>query len=296
MRTRQALAVLAVALLVVTAGCAGIGEDAGDREAMDAEDGASADGGAPAEADDSVSEDSSGAADRDANVADRQLIRTAELHLEVDDAEAAGDELREQTADLDGFVGDSSRQTHEAHNETWRTARIVVRVPTDSFDEAVVAFETLGQLERAETTTEDVTDELVDLEARLENLEAERDRLRTLYDRANETEDVLAVQRELSSTQEEIERLEARQQALQDSVAYATITVHLAEEEPEPEPTPEEAAWYDTAVTAAFMESLEGVAVTLRAMVVAAAYATPYALVFGTPFVAAAGVYWYRAG
>ena len=51
--------------------------------------------------------------------------------------------------------------------------------------------------------------QLVDIEARLESLRAERDQLRTLYRQANATDDVLAVQRELSDVQREIERLEA---------------------------------------------------------------------------------------
>jgi hypothetical protein len=126
---------------------------------------------------------------------------------------------------------------------------------------------------------------LVDIEARLENLRAEREQLRALYERANTTEDVLAVQRELSDVQQEIERLEARQQSLQDQVAYSTLTVRLEE----PRPTPGRVApdrWYDTPVLSAFLESVDGAVVALRAAVVGFAFALPYLVVFGIPLAA----------
>jgi hypothetical protein len=133
---------------------------------------------------------------------------------------------------------------------------------------------------------------VVDLQARLENLRAERDRLRTLYERANTTEDVLAVEERLSDVQTEIERTEAGLQNLERQVAYSTITVHLSEPRPD-RPAPDQ--WYDTPVIAAFLESVEGVGVALRALVVAGAYAAPYLLVFLTPFVLAGGLlYRYR--
>jgi chromosome segregation ATPase len=131
---------------------------------------------------------------------------------------------------------------------------------------------------------------LVDLEARLSNLRAERDRLRTLYERANTTEDVLAVQRELSEVQGEIERLEAQKRSLEQRVAYSTLTVELREPGPVRDYVREE--WYDTPVLEAFLESVNGVLVVGRALVVAFAYALPYIVAFFAPLAVLAAVAW----
>jgi hypothetical protein len=159
---------------------------------------------------------------------------------------------------------------------------VIVRVPSENFDALVADARALGRVESAETNSRDVSGQLVDIEARLESLRAERDQLRTLYRQANTTDDVLAVQRELSDVQREIERLEAHQRSLEDRVAYSTLTLRLEE----PRPRPDRVApdrWYDTPVVAAFLESISGVVVVARVLVAGFAYAVPYLVVFGVP-------------
>lgn len=257
----------------------------------------------PMEADDAESEDvatSTTGENRDVDqqefVANRQLIHTGTIGILVDDVPATSTEVREWTADQGGFVSSSTQEVHEAHNETWTTETLVIRVPSETFDTSMQTVETLGEVQTFETETEDVTDQLVDLDARLENLRMERDRLRTLFEEANETRDVLAVQDELASVQEEIERLEAQRQQLEDQVAFSTITVHLTEEEPEAEPTPEEPEWYETSVAGAFFDSVDGLIVAARALVVGVAFAVPYLLVLAAGTVLVGGLYRYRSG
>lgn len=289
MNRRRTLTVVAVALMAALAGCGGFGGP-GDS------DGGGPDAAAPNADGDAANRagggngNGNGAAGSEADVEplaaqQRQLVRTGTVRLRVDDAEAASRAIRDLATDRDGFVTASNRQVQERHNETWATGTVVIRVPSDTFQATVGDVEALGDVRNAETNTEDVTEQLVDIEARLTNLRAERDRLRDLYQDANETEDVLAVQRELADVQEEIERLEARQQALERDVAYATLTVRLEETPPDaPEPEPE-AAWHETGLLAAFLDSVDGVATTLRALAVASAYVAPYVVVFGAPLV-----------
>ena len=286
MNTRRLLLVCAIAGMLVLAGCTGAddGADVGDtgddvdQSALEAD----------AADDEAVEEEAYTFQDGDGEhvaavvAAERQLIRTGELVTTVDDVEQSDATVREIVDDHDGFVSDASRETHERQGEQFATAELVVRVPSDDFDAAMDDLEDVGEVERSAVESEDVSDELTDLDARLENLRVERDRLRDLYEEANETEDVLAVQRELSSTQEEIERLEARQASLQEQVALSTITISLQEEPPEPEPEETE-SWYDTGVAAAFLASVSGVGTLARATVVGLAYAAPYVLAVGTP-------------
>ena len=294
---RRTLAVAALVVLLFAAGCVGSAPLEDDADSAAIEEQAEAERPADVAADDAdvdiegetfSTTATTGSATAPQPAPDRDLIFTGSVELEVDSYETADGEIREILADHDGFVSDSASQVHERDNETWTTGELVVRVPSDSFDEAIDEIGDVGDVQSVSTESEDVTDQLVDIEARLENLRAERDQYRQLYEEANETEDVLAVQERLSATQEEIERLEARQRALEQQVAYATITVSLAEPTPDPE-TPDTEAWYDTPVTEAFLESVSGVATVLRASVVATAYAAPYALTFGAPFLVALG-------
>ena len=292
MVSKRTLSMVALAAVVVLAGCGGAGSagGGGDAGAVEEYEGAGSDGGAeataaPTEAAVAADTDGAGGAgDGGANQVtdDRAIIRTGTVVVEVDDFESARATLTTTVRGYGGYVSDSREDRREIDNETWTRGAVVVRVPSEEFDALVDDARALGTVESVETNSRDVTDQLVDVGARLENLRAERDRLRTLYDRANTTEDVLAVQRELSDVQQEIERLEARQQSLRDRVAFSTLTVRLEE----PRPTPDRVApdrWYDTPVVSAFLQSVDGVAVAARALVVGVAFALPYLVVFGVP-------------
>jgi hypothetical protein len=230
--------------------------------------------------------------DATAQMADRSIIRTGEVRLRVQNYGDARSNLTALTEARGGYVGESTKEVNERDGASWTTGRLVLRIPAENFSATMTAIEGEGDVLHSQTSTQDVTEQVVDLQARLENLRAERERLRALYEQANTTEDVLAVERRLTEVQTEIERTEARLQNIQRRVSYSTITVALAEPRPD-RPVPDQ--WYDTPVVAAFLESIEGVGVALRALVVAGAYAAPYLIVFLSPFVVAGGLlYRYR--
>ncbi|SDM19731.1 protein of unknown function [Halogranum gelatinilyticum] len=293
-RRTKLLLTLLLTLLVVTAGCsagsntgASGGADGGDASYDQATAASGGDGGSGTGGDEAAQAEDASTASQSGSVARRELIRTGEVRLRVDDFDAAESNLTAAVEARGGYVSDTSQEVRGYDNQTWTAGTLVLRVPNENFSAFFERVKAEGEVQHSETGTEDVTDRVVDLEARLTNLRAERDRLRTLYDRANETEDVLAVGRELSDTQEEIERLEAQLRTLEGRVAYSTVTVHLTEPEPEYEP-PERAAWYDTSAVTAFLESVDGVVTVARAAFVGAAYAAPYVLVFGLPLAGAA--------
>lgn len=285
---------LVLVLLVVLSGCAANGGDIADRsqqsgvEADRSYSGGGGDGAAtsaPAATEARAEDAEAGAAGEAGGggqaVQNRELIRTARVTVEVDDFEAANERLTEYARSTGGFVGDSSRRVNGEGNDTWTVGRVTLRIPTGNYSEALAFVNETGTVRASEQSTRDVTDQVVDLEARLENLRSEREQLRTLYQRANTTEDVLAVQQELSRVQTEIERTEAQLQQLERQVAFTTITVEIRE--PRPERLGDDSQWYDTGVGAAFLESIDGVVVFLRASAVFAAYALPYLVVIGVP-------------
>jgi hypothetical protein len=305
----RTVAILALAAMLVLAGCSGGGTgtngggDGGSaevaqsggsaEEATAAAEATAADG---AGADAAAKRGASASASANGFAASRARIRLGTVALEVEEYGATRRNLSAAAREYGGFVSDSNEEVHERGNATWTTGTLVVRVPRENFSAMMDRAKAAGRVQSSNTETKDVTEQVVDTEARLENLRSERERLRDLYESANSTEDVLAVQERLSEVQGEIERLEARLRSLRNRIAYSTITIQLREEPPEPDPGPEPPAWYDTPVVTAFLDSVSGVVTTLRAAVVAAAYAAPYALVFGVPAIGLAVVARRRLG
>jgi len=144
-----------------------------------------------------------------------QIVYTALLGLQADDVASAQHRIAQATADLGGYVGESSN------------GRIVARVPSDRFDEAMKRFEAMGNMTRKEVTAQDVTDRVVDLESRLRNGQAMRDRLIDMIERAEDMEAALKIEQELHRVMEQIELIEGRLRLARQQVAYATITITL---------------------------------------------------------------------
>ena len=280
MQHKRPLVAVGLALLLVLAGCTG-GGGAGDGATQAA---LSGDGGEEGDAMGTSAPEAQGTAGAEPAASDRKWIYTADARLRVAEFETTRANLSATLDEHGGYVGSSQVSTEERNNETYHDARIVYRVPTENYSTFVEAVRDEGTVLNFEENAKDVTGQHADLEARLENLRAERDRLRELYEQANDTEDVLAVQRELSDVQGEIESTEARLEALENQIAYATVTVQFHEERPDV--TYEADNWYDTGVIAAFLESVDDAIVALRALVVGIAYALPYLIAFGVPLAA----------
>ena len=173
---------------------------------------------------------------------ERLIVRVGEIELQVADVPAAYRQARQLALRLGGYVGDSQFATDRADRPT---ATVVLRVPADRYDEALEALRPLATkvvLERSRES--DVTSQVVDLEARIVNLRSTEAALQKLMDRAAKVSEILEVQRELTSTREQIEQLTAQKQLLEKQAALATITVTFATA---PQPVAEVAKSWDPA-------------------------------------------------
>jgi hypothetical protein len=155
---------------------------------------------------------------------ERMIVRTGNLQLVVVDVTAAIDEIIQLAEGHGGYVV-SSRSWRE--RERLR-GTITVRVPAGDFDGAM---RTLGEMAvevtSQSTSSQDVTEEYVDLSAELKNLEATEAQLLKLMEKAEKVEDILAIQKELSRTQGNIERTKGRMQYLERTSETSLIEVHL---------------------------------------------------------------------
>jgi len=133
----------------------------------------------------------------------RMIVRTAEIVLVVNDVAATLDKVADLAEGLGGYVV-SSKQWKE---EERLIGIITIRVPAEDFAGAMETLRGLAaDVTHEETLAKDVTEEYVDLSAKLKNLEATEEQLLRLMEKAEKVEDILNIQRELSRTRGEIEQ------------------------------------------------------------------------------------------
>lgn len=155
--------------------------------------------------------------------AERLLIQTGQVRVEVPRPEETMNTFRAQVVTWGGHLQSQSDQT------------LVVRVPAQRFDEAFDWVKNSGRLLSESRQAQDVTEEFVDLGIRIDNARRSRDRLLEILQKADKVEDILKVEAELRRLTEEIERMEGRKKFLADQVALATLQATF---QPVAEPPP----------------------------------------------------------
>lgn len=174
----------------------------------------------------------------------RMIIKTGELEMNVKQTETAVDEVTDTILAAGGYI--VSQRVWESGS--YKYATMSVGVPVAEFERLMQAIGTLGEVTNEVASGQDVTDEFVDLESRLGNLLATQDRLRTFLEEAKNVEEILAVNKELSQVEEELEVIQGRMTFLADRAAFSTINITLnpiIPPAPTPTPTaiPTAAAW-----------------------------------------------------
>ncbi|MBX0328989.1 DUF4349 domain-containing protein [Oscillochloris sp. ZM17-4] len=168
--------------------------------------------------------------------AQRMVIKTASISLQVAKVPDAEASIRARAEQLGGYV--VSVQTNGSGDR--QTSTITFRVPSDSFGAALADLEGLASKVLSRSVGgDDVTAEFVDLDSRLRNLEATRTRLLDLLAKATKVEDALQVNNALTDIQGQIEQIQGRMKYLKDSAAMATITADLQPVPPQPSIIPE---------------------------------------------------------
>lgn len=172
----------------------------------------------------------------------------------------------------------SSGQEVTPDSSTPLRAYVVVTVPTAKYaaflDEAVKLGRVLYQSEN----TDDVTQQHIDLQARLGNLQAEQARLRQLFAKAGNVRDMLAVESELARVQGDIESLQGQIAYLERQAARATVTLELTEPQPIVSPT-----GTDWGVKTALTDSVRAFVTTLNTLIVLLGPLVAIAIFVGLP-------------
>jgi len=170
----------------------------------------------------------------------RLIVKNADLQLTVERTDVAIDRLTQIVGDVGGYIISSRVWYQSWLDKEYKYASLTLGVPVDQFESAMRRLRDIAlTVDDERAGGQDVTDEYVDLDSRLRNLEATRDRIRTFLDQAQNVEEALKVNQELKAVEAEIEAVQGRMNYLFDRASYSTITVELSPQLPElPAPTP----------------------------------------------------------
>lgn len=178
---------------------------------------------------------------------DRKIIKNADVNVLVEDSDIAVDRLTQVVGDAGGYIV-SSRVWYQTHidGENYKYASITLGIPVDQFEVTMRRVRGLAIRVLDENASgEDVTDQFVDLQSRLSNLEATQARIQSFLEDAKTVDEALRINQELAQIEAQIEEVKGRMNYLSDRSAFSTITVTIAPDLPEIElaPAPEPRPW-----------------------------------------------------
>ena len=156
--------------------------------------------------------------------AERKVISTASISLEVEEVQEAVDRVRAIAESVGGFV----EHLTSGGGPLRQRATIAIRVPQAEFSSVLLQVEGLGSVQDTTQGSEDVSERFIDLKARLDSALREEKSLLALLEKASAVSEVLAIERELARVRSEIERSQGQLNFLERRVALATITVTLS--------------------------------------------------------------------
>jgi hypothetical protein len=182
-----------------------------------------------------VSLDESEKAEETSAAADRKIIRNADLTMEVGSTTDTQHRIVSIAEAHGGFVVTSEAKQRESKEPAQRTLdiRLVVRIPENRFGSALDQIRGLtSNLTEEKVSGQDVTEEFIDLEARIRTQKALEAQFLQIMRQTGKIVDALEVQRQIAEVRSDIERLEGRKRFLENRSSLSTITVNIISPKP----------------------------------------------------------------
>lgn len=207
----------------------------------------------------------------------RKIVLNAEYQLKVQDAAATMQLLQDLTNASGGYMVNAGL-TKGSDGSYQGAAQL--RIPSGLYGGAVQRVRQLGEIRQERQWSQDVTEQYMDLEARIRIQQEYEVKLKELAGKANTFEDWMKLTQQINSTRAEIERMEGSLKLMANQVDYSTINVSLFQPAPEeasqPKPEPEKGLWAQMAWT--FGESVRQLGQAGRGALVALAAIAPFAV------------------
>jgi hypothetical protein len=169
----------------------------------------------------------------------RMIVKNADVRLTVKDTDLAIDRATQIVGDAGGYIISSRVWYQDYYGNNLKYASITIGVPVAEFEKALSRLRGLAVKVVDETASgDDVTDQYVDLQSQLTNLEATRARIQDFLKDAKTIDEALRINKELANIEGQIEQIKGRMNYLNDRSAYSTMTLNLEPEFPVLTPTP----------------------------------------------------------
>ena len=210
--------------------------------------------------------------------ASREIIRNADMALRVDDVR---DTVSQVSAITEQSGGRIASESVSSSGESFY-ANVTARVPAQRLDDVIAQVSGLGEVTFLNVFTDDVTAQGADLDARIEALQVSIKRLQELLAEAQTTQDILAIETELTTRQAELDSILAQRAALSDAVDLSTLTISI-------NPRSEGAAWTPPGFVAGLESGWSAVRTLGAALITFGGFLVPFlgvALVVAVPIVA----------
>lgn len=162
-------------------------------------------------------------------VVERKLIKNGQVEFETDNINSTRKTIFEAVKKYKGYV--SSDQEFKSPGRKKNT--IIIRVPADNFDNLLSnATQGVEKFESKEIKVKDVTEEFLDVQARLKTKKELEQRFIDLLKEAKNVPEVLEIEKQIAQLRSDIESIEGRLKYLQDRVSFSTLTMTFYENIP----------------------------------------------------------------
>ncbi len=169
----------------------------------------------------------------------RMIVKNADVRFTVKDTDVAIDRATQIIGDTGGYIVSSRVWFQDYYGNNLKYATMTIGVPVDEFEKVLSRLRGLAIKVVDETAAgDDVTDQYVDLQSQLTNLEATRARIQEFLKDAKTVDEALRINQELANIEGQIEQIKGQMNYLNDRSAYSTITINFEPEFPVLTPTP----------------------------------------------------------
>ena len=188
---------------------------------------------------DAAANTGSGAPTGNISPSNHKIVKNGDIKLLVKDTDVALDGITQMVGDTQGYIISSRIWFQDYYGKNYKYATIQIGVPVDQFEIALRRLRSLSiRVTDENETGKDVTDQYVDLQSQLANLEATRDRIKGFLDQAKTVDEALTINQQLTDVEGQIEQIKGKMNYLSNRSAVSTITVNLEPDLPHIVATP----------------------------------------------------------
>lgn len=157
----------------------------------------------------------------------RMLIKTVHMEVESEDIDTMIKNVEKRVDELGGYVENMSVNNQKYSNSETKTADITARVPVEKLDRFVNEVEGQSNVLSRSSNAEDVTLRYVDMQARMDSLQTEYDRISELLKEADSLENIIELENRLTDIRYEMQSYGSQMKAMKNQATYSTIYLNV---------------------------------------------------------------------